>query len=347
MLSKLRCGRRRDGFTLIELLVVIAIIAVLIALLLPAVQQAREAARRTQCKNNLKQIGLALHNYESTYTTFPMGDCSVNLGVGDIPQASVHAYILPYLDGSNNYSTFDLNYQVNGNAVNTQARIQNIPSYHCPSDPGQRQGLIANLINAASTNYMQSLGAHSDHAGYVVPAVTGVTVPRTPLHGVFSRNSRTRMGDIIDGTSNTSMFAEIKKGPNNTTSFLIVPAGDSRDFSVATNFTAGAWTGNDQLSPPAACENRAGNAWAYRGLQYYRGLLVATYYTHTLVPNARLRDCINSSLWQGHLAARSYHLGGVHTVLADGSVRFVSENVDGSVWRSVGSIASGEVTGEF
>ncbi len=341
---KLHHRRGDRGFTLIELLVVIAIIAILIALLLPAVQQAREAARRTQCKNNLKQIGLALHNYESTFSVFPMGDCSVNRGTGDIPQASVHAYILPYLEGGNNYATFNFNFQVNGNANNTQARIQIIPSYHCPSDPGGTRNLVANVINAASTNYMQCLGSHSDHAGYVV---SGNTIQRSSLHGMFSRNSRTRMGDITDGTSNTAMFAEIRKGPNNTSSFLIVPAGAPHDFNVATNFTTGPWTGNDQLSPPAACENRAVNAWAYRGLQYYRGLLVATYYTHTLVPNARVRDCITSSLWQGHLAARSYHVGGAQTVLADGSVRFVSENIDGNVWRAVGSISNGEVSGEF
>jgi len=346
MFHRIQLKARRTAFTLIELLVVIAIIAILIALLLPAVQQAREAARRTQCKNNLKQIGLALHNYESTFSTFPMGDCAVNRGAGEIPQASLHAYILPYLEGTNNYGTFNFSYQVNGNGNNTQARIQFISSYHCPSDPGQNRYLVANSINSASANYMQCLGSHSDHAGYVVPAITGVTTPRTALHGMFSRNSRMRFGDITDGTSNSAMFGEIKKGPNNTSSFLVVPAGDQRDFQVATNGT-GPWTGNDQLSPPAACENRATNAWAYRGLQYYRGLLVATYYNHTLTPNAKRRDCITSALWQGHMAARSYHVGGAQIALADGSVRFASENVDGNVWRAVGSVSGGEVVGEF
>jgi len=344
---------RRSAFTLIELLVVIAIIAILIALLLPAVQQAREAARRTQCRNNLKQIGLALHNYESTYTIFPMGDCSYHHGQGEVPQASIHAYLLPYLDGANNYSTFNFNFQVNGNGNNTQARIQHIPSYHCPSDPGQNRGLIANQIDAASANYMQCLGSHADHAGYITaygstPAISSddTPVPRNSLHGMFYRNSGTRMSNVTDGTSNTAMFAEIRKGPNNTSSFLVVPAGDPRDFNVATNAT-GPWTGNDLLVPPAACEIRSGNAWAYRGLQYYRGLLVATYYNHTMTPNARLRDCITSSLYQGHLAARSYHAGGVSVCMADGSVRFASDNVDLGVWRALGTPSNGEVTGEF
>jgi len=334
---------RKRGFTLIELLVVIAIIAILIALLLPAVQQAREAARRTQCKNNLKQIGLALHNYESTFTVFPPGDVSVNYGAGEIPQASTHAYILPYLDGGNNYNTFNFNFQVNGNNNNANARVQNIPSYHCPSEIGPITNNVAGLILAASTNYVQCLGS----------IATQMPTSPTPYHGVFFRNSSTRIGHITDGTSNTAMFGEIKKGPNNPVnpggSFLVVPAGDPRDFLVATNYGS-AFTSAEQLAAPTACENRAGNAWAYRGLQYYRGLLVATYYTHTLTPNARLRDCITTlptSTFNGHLATRSYHVGGSHVVMADGSVRFASENVDGNIWRAVGSTRNGEVVGEF
>src|ERR1044071_9392265 len=134
------CGRTgasgsARGFTLVELLVVIAIIGVLVALLLPAVQAAREASRRSKCQNSLKQIILALHNYESTFGVFPPGDCSVNKGGGDIPQGSTHAFILPYLEGGNSYSTFDFNFQVNGNNANSQARVQVIPTYHCSSDP--------------------------------------------------------------------------------------------------------------------------------------------------------------------------------------------------------------------
>jgi len=332
----------RRGFTLIELLVVIAIIAVLIALLLPAVQQAREAARRTQCKNHLKQIGLAIHNYESTHSVLPMGDCAVNNG-GERPQASVHVYLLPYLDGANNYQTFNLDQQVNGASANQQARVQVIPSYHCPSDPGPVRSMIASVIDAAGTNYMQCLGSTAEQAGYVV---SGVTIPRTNMHGAFSRNSSVRIRDFSDGTSNTAMFSEIRKGPNGAGSQDVVPAGSPTDFDVATNSTS-VWTGNDLLIPPAECENRATVAWLYRGLQYYRGLMVSSYYTHTLTPNARRRDCITSSLYQAHLAARSYHTGGVHVVLADGSVRFASDSVDSRVWSAVGTCANGEVVGEF
>ncbi len=323
----------RHGFTLVELLVVIAIIGILIALLLPAVQQAREAARRMQCSNNLKQIGLGLHNYESTFKVFPPGDCSVNYGSGDIPQASTQAFILPFLEQGNSHDTFDFRYQVNANAANTQARLQNIVTYQCPSEIAPSGPLlVANAINASSANYMQCLGAHSEQ---------NPTTP-TPQHGVFWRNSATRFADITDGTSNTALFSEIKKGPNHTSSYLQLDAGHPDDFRVATRATS-TWSGADLLDAPSECETRGTNAWAYRGLQYYRGLLVATYYTHTLTPNARLRDCTDNTIYRGHLAPRSYHPGGVELCYADGSVGFVADTIDANVFKAMGSKAGGEV----
>jgi len=233
---------------------------------------------------------------------------------------------------------------VNGNAINTEARIQFIPSYHCPSDPGANRHNVAGIIDSASANYMQNLGSHADHAGYIV---SGSTVASTSQHGPFYRNSSSEFRDFVDGTSNTALFAEIKKGPNSTSGSLeVVPAGSVTDYQVATRVTT-TWTGNDQLSPPADCENRATEAWMYRGLQYYRGLFVATYYNHTLTPNSRFRDCVTSGLWQGHMAARSYHVGGAQALLGDGAVRFVSENIDGDLWRAVGTMGGGEVVGEF
>lgn len=183
---------------------------------------------------------------------------------------------------------------------------------------------------------MQCLGATADQR----PASP------TRYHGAFFRNSKTRLRDVTDGLSNTAMFAEIKKGPNGATSQAVIAAGTPDDFRVATAPTATAWTGNDLLYAPVDCEIRTTNAWLYRGLQYYRGLLVATYYNHTLTPNARKRDCIISGLAHGHMAARSYHPGGVGYVRVDGSVHFASDSVDDAIWRAYGTIGNGEVISE-
>ena len=310
--------RHRRGFTLIELLVVIAIIAILIALLLPAVQQAREAARRTQCKNNLKQIALALHNYESTHSVLPPGSMNVT-------DATPHTQFLPFLEQGNKYTQFNFNVSLNGSALNSAAIAQSLPPYQCPSDPG-----APGFTWAGQSNYMQCMGSE---AGY------------TNTTGIFFRNSSCRMRDITDGTSNTALFGEIRKGPYVGTGASTAPvaAGSPNDFRVATS--VGTLAGNDLIVPPAICENRATTAWLYRGLQYYRGLPVATFYSHTLVPNSKRRDCGNTS--QGHLAARSLHVGGAQICLADGSVRFVSENIDLGLWRAVGTKGGGEVLGEF
>jgi prepilin-type N-terminal cleavage/methylation domain-containing protein len=315
----LRPSKNR-AFTLIELLVVIAIIAVLVALLLPAVQQAREAARRSQCKNNLKQIGLALHNYEGSSRVFPPGSISVS-------NATPHTQILPYLEQGNQYNQFNFSADLNG-AFNTAARAQTLPVYICPSEIG-----APGIAGAGKANYMQNMGANGSYFNTT---------------GVFYRNSSVRMADVTDGLSNTALFAEIKLGPYaGGPDPTPIPATSTDDFRVATGL--GSWSAPaDDINPPAACESRANPAWLYRGEEYYRGIVVATFYTHTLNPNARLRDCVFSiSVANGHLAPRSYHVGGIQLVLGDGSVRFISDNINNATWRALGTRNGGEVLGEF
>ncbi len=323
----------RRAFTLIELLVVIAIIAILIALLLPAVQQAREAARRTQCKNNLKQIGLALHNYESTFTLLPPGFIGVN-------NASTHTQILPYVEQGNVTALFDFKVDTNGHANNLAARQQKLAMLACPSQPNSAAFILTPTQcpdGCGTTNYVQSLG---DNANYAAG------------RGPFGRNRGSRFRDITDGLTNTGLFAEIILGPSTGTGNTsgVIAAGDLRDFWVATFIPFGTWDAGpngDTIAVPA-CENRATTAILYRGKQYYRGVVVSTFYSHTLTPNARKRDCIRATgVDRGHLATRSFHTGGAQLCLGDGSVRFVSENIDENTWRAIGSIDNGEVIGDW
>lgn len=193
---------RRRGFTLIELLVVIAIISVLVSLLLPAVQQAREAARKTQCKNNLKQIGLALSSYHDSFTTFPMGYCAglpyVDGATDTANGWGWSAMILPYLDQGPLYNSFNFRGPVEA-ASGIQTRI---PAFICPSDnapegPIQIKNAAGTLItNAAVTSYGAVCGGDD----------TGTTDPTGS--GVFFRNSRIRMSDILDGSSHTILVGE-------------------------------------------------------------------------------------------------------------------------------------------
>jgi prepilin-type N-terminal cleavage/methylation domain-containing protein len=319
----------RSGFTLIELLVVIAIIAVLIALLLPAVQQAREAARRSQCKNNLKQIGIALHNYEGTCRLLPPGFIGIN-------NASTHTQILPYFDAAATFKLFDFKVDTNTAAVNQMAREQKLPVLNCPTQPGVPAFILGGTQcpnGCGTTNYVQSLGNNANFA---------------TANGPFGRNIGAALSAIRDGLSNTAAFAEIRLGPAGAATATI-SLTDPDYYSYATNLPFAIWDASptgDTIAVPQ-CDTVT-NMFAYRGKQYYRGVVVATFYSHTLTPNSRRHDCIRGTgVDRGHLAARSYHDGGVHVLLLDGAVKFASNNISEQTWRAIGSKADKDLTGEF
>jgi len=222
---------RRSAFTLIELLVVIAIIAVLIALLLPAVQQAREAARRTQCKNNMKQLGLAFHNYHDTLNCFPVNFAVRGGGGGQAIVDTGHSWLtmcLPYIDQANLYSSINHNGPLAGNAANIAAAAMAIPAFLCPSDSGNGNGRLGNRSDYnvtppgawGVTNYKACAGSNWQ---YGIAAWNPVTSPigknagsgdgLNAGNGILCSNQQntngpTRMRDVSDGTSNTFAIGE-------------------------------------------------------------------------------------------------------------------------------------------
>jgi prepilin-type N-terminal cleavage/methylation domain-containing protein/prepilin-type processing-associated H-X9-DG protein len=328
---------KRQAFTLVELLVVIAIIAVLIGLLLPAVQKIREAANRTHCLNNLKQIALAAHTYHDACNRFPPGATPTPA------QASALALLLPYLEQGNLYQRFDFSKDVYTHPANGAARAQQVPTFLCPSDPsrGYYQNPLPPGEISGKSNYAANLGAH----GWWKEQ-NGTQVKDATLNGVFAFNSGTRLTDIKDGSSNTLLFAEVKRGAspahdNLDVTVVMPPAWDNKPLNPATN--------PNNLSPPAVC-NSPTVTLNYTGLEYYRGFLTTAFYTHTVPPNSRDRDCIRWPTFdQGHLAARSYHPGGVNVSFADGSVRFISDRIQLSTWKKLGTRSGGEVldAGDF
>jgi prepilin-type N-terminal cleavage/methylation domain-containing protein/prepilin-type processing-associated H-X9-DG protein len=326
-------GRR--GFTLIELLVVTAIISILIGLLLPAVQSAREAARRAQCVNNLKQIALAAHNFHDSQGAFPQG----------ASQAPSHAsslvFVLRHSEQASLFHSFNMDSNVTTSPANATARYTTVSHFVCPSDPSSgywqdpspSPGVAGGVMGRS--NYFGNLGT----SGWVYEELGPSTKPAGQV-GVFSfaSSSRsTRLADVVDGSSNTVMYAEVKRGTR--------PGSNRLDVTLVPLAVWGAspLTNPNALRPMAACNNPT-PAYNYTGLQYQGGALITALYTHTVPPNYKGRDCMRALVNdQGHLASRSYHTGGVNVALVDGSVKFVGENIHLSVWQALGTRQGGEV----
>jgi prepilin-type N-terminal cleavage/methylation domain-containing protein/prepilin-type processing-associated H-X9-DG protein len=344
---------RRPGFTLIELLVVIAIVAILIGLLLPAVQKVRAAAARMTCSNNLRQMALAAMSYESANSKLPPGAGQLpdqTLWASSNQRPSLQAVILPYLEQANKYNQFNFNDDVNAAASNAAARTQDVPVYIFPSDPSN--AALTSTVNGQAvpdgrSNYFGSLGGNA----YCRPGVANGGVffleIKTDLLAKGGRPGAVRLADITDGTSNTAMFAEVIRGNNTAGTY------QPQDARLVTPWVTDSQRVVNGVDTFPACNATSGSAIRYAGLQYYRDLITDSLYTHTVPPNFKGGDCLDltvrpgelagSALWAGHVAARSFHSGGVNVALCDGSVHFVRDAIDPSVWFAVGTRNGGEV----
>jgi prepilin-type N-terminal cleavage/methylation domain-containing protein len=320
--------KSRSGFTLIELLVVIAIIAVLIALLLPAVQQAREAARRTQCKNQMKQLGLALHNFHDVFLRFPAGAQedvykSPRIDNTFIRGTSWIVFILPYIDQAPLYTTYDftLTYSVVPNSTTFGSKV--IPAIYCPSGPAPKTYLDTNATNNTnpSTHYYGVMGPGGPTDNFVITynginytyrlgnggangawSGEGILTQYRDNPGSISTEFFTVMKDIIDGTTNTLMLAELSK---------TIPTGLPNHYRTWIRGNNGGSGATKNVTNPI-------NSTFYNGSNNFNDISFS-----------------------------SNHTGGCHFTLADGSVRFVSENIDLNMYKALASRKSSEVIGEY
>jgi len=357
-----RLNQRARGFTLIELLVVIAIIAILVALLLPAVQQAREAARRTQCKNNLKQLGLALHNYHDVFNMFTFAKGGTGWVVnnsGNWGRLSGLVPLLPYVEQANLYNSitsggaggpFNGQWPPGGPEPWVDAyrpwRTQ-IPAYVCPSDSQPEQTWSGGRSTIAKTNYGFSAGDS------IVRGQNDLN-PR----GMFGANRCFGVRDCTDGTSNTILMGELVRTLGNRLKLggTALVANTNTDPRLCLNALDPA--DRNSLAPGLTIFGWSGDRWCDSNISM-------TGINTVLPPNSP--RCTNDG-WDGRwgiYSSQSRHTGGVQVLLGDGAVRFISENIDAGnsgapdpdssgatrspygVWGALGSRNGGEVVGDF
>lgn len=323
--QSVHAGLRR-GFTLVELLVVIAIIGVLIALLLPAVQQAREAARRMQCANNLKQVGLALHTYHDVHSAFPAGywrQTPYSISTFSGPGWGWGAAILPQIEQDARFEALGVTSKFTDDTAATLAITQPlINSYRCPSAPGGDVNDVMSTGSAATphglSTYKGVFGDRNTQASYT--NADGCTLAQGSCvdggNGMFSANSSVKMRDVTDGTTNTVMVGEIAFGVNGA----VNSSGDKISYLGAV------WIG---VTPSGARSNVA-------TIQTLRGLLANGATSREYVINGT-----NSRSFSSH------HPGGAQFVLSDGSTRFFAETIDQTMMNRISARDDGQVLGDL
>jgi prepilin-type N-terminal cleavage/methylation domain-containing protein/prepilin-type processing-associated H-X9-DG protein len=339
--------RHRHGFTLIELLVVISIIGVLIALLLPAVQAAREASRRIQCANNLKQIGLAVHNYENAVGTLPLG-CVVTFDRANNPIFGgwgITARILPYFEGQNQFNACNFTLP-NETPENDTAMRFGISAYLCPSDPKNRVIFIDDGQPRNNTNYGFNRGDW-----YVWGTSASTPQPSSP----FRVNVSVPLASVTDGLSNTLFAAEVKTHTPyllNCSGLRYAPLGTqpmprSSDNPSTIVQYAGCSGGLAELRVDSGHSEWEDGNTSQAGFTtaWPPNMVTPGRFGNLSVPDTDLIAIReeNGGPTFAAVTARSYHPGGVNVLMGDGSVRFAKSTINGTTWRALGTVGGGEV----